>query len=83
MPASEAEVDEIGRRTVLDLVDDEGAEGLDITPGVDIGEDGDRGRTERCSGERHEQRRLLEMAREAEALARRAGRQAAARRSPS
>jgi superfamily II DNA or RNA helicase len=61
----EAEVDDIGRRAVLDLVEDEGLEGTDITPGSDIEEEaeGPGG-----SGERHEQRRLREMAREADAL---------------
>src|SRR5260370_31616762 len=62
---NEAEVDEIGQRTVLDLMDDEGLEGIDITPGSDIEEEaeGPGG-----SGERHEQRRLREMAPEADAL---------------
>ncbi|MDI6817044.1 MAG: helicase-related protein [Actinomycetota bacterium] len=54
------EADEIGRRTVLDLIDDESAEGIDLAPGSDIGEAGDDALIGR--------RRLLEMAREAEAL---------------
>ena len=53
------EADEIGRHTVLDLVDDDTAEGMDLAPGSDIDED---------AGEQHARRRLLEMAREAEAL---------------
>jgi superfamily II DNA or RNA helicase len=54
------EADQIGRRTVLDLMDDESAEGIDLPPGSDPGEQDDEERTNR--------RRLLEMAREAEAL---------------
>jgi superfamily II DNA or RNA helicase len=52
---TEADVDEIGRRTVLDIMADEASEGVDVIPGSDIGEDSTRGR-------------LLEMAREAERL---------------
>lgn len=52
--------DEIGRRTVLDLEDDESAEGMDITPGADIGEHADNPDNNR--------RRLLDMARQAEKL---------------
>ncbi|MDP9309686.1 MAG: SNF2-related protein, partial [Chloroflexota bacterium] len=54
------EADEIGRRTVLDLVEDESVEGIDLTPGSDTGEDGADSKL---------RRRLLEMAREADALA--------------
>jgi ERCC4-related helicase len=57
---NEADVDDIGRRTVLDLMTDESAEGIDVIPGSDTSEleaDEDR--------HRH---RLLAMAREAEAL---------------
>lgn len=54
------EADEIGRRTVLDLIDDEPAEGMDITPGSDAGEEGD--------GAQKNRRRLLEMANEADVL---------------
>jgi superfamily II DNA or RNA helicase len=54
------EADQIGRRTVLDLMDDESAEGIDLPPGSDTGEEDAEERTNR--------RRLLEMAREAEAL---------------
>ncbi len=57
---TEEDVDEIGRRTVLDLMDDEAAEGVDVTPGGDVGELADDERTNR--------RRLLEMARAADAL---------------
>ncbi len=54
-----AEADEIGRRGVLDVVDDESAEGIDLPPGADFDEG---------SGEQGNRRRLLQMAREAEAL---------------
>jgi superfamily II DNA or RNA helicase len=54
------EADAIGRRGVLDMVDDESAEGIDLAPGADS--DGEAGAE---SGNR---RRLLEMAREADAL---------------
>jgi superfamily II DNA or RNA helicase len=58
--ATPEEADAIGRRGVLDMVDDESAEGIDLAPGADSdGEDGAE------SGNR---RRLLEMAREADAL---------------
>jgi superfamily II DNA or RNA helicase len=54
------EADEIGRRTVLDLMDNDTGEGIDLVPGSDIErEEGD---------EQKVRRRLLEMAREAEAL---------------
>jgi hypothetical protein len=54
-----AEADQIGRRSVLDLMDDEAADGFDVTPGGYSGED-----DEAQSG----RRRLLDMARQAEAL---------------
>src|SRR5205823_11871676 len=54
------EADEIGRHTVLDLVDHDAAEGVDLVPGSDSEEEG--------TGENRVRRRLLEMAREAEAL---------------
>ena len=54
------EADQIGRRVVFDLIDDESAEGADLPPGSDPGEDNDDGHSNR--------RRLLEMAREADAL---------------
>jgi superfamily II DNA or RNA helicase len=54
------EVDEIGRQTVLDLMDIESAEGIDIVPGADIGE--------LAEDEESNRRRLLDMAREAAAL---------------
>lgn len=58
---NEADVDDIGRRTVLDLMNDETAEGIDVIPGSDIGElSGDETNNHR--------RKLLEMARAAEAL---------------
>ena len=53
------EADEIGRRTILDLTDDENPEGMDVAPGGDTGED-DAALSNR--------RRLLEMARIAEGL---------------
>lgn len=58
--ASPEDADEIGRRTVLDLEDDEAAERIDVTPGSDLGEHEDD-----AAGHR---RRLLAMAREADAL---------------
>ena len=57
---TEEAADDIGQRMVLDLLEDEAAEGIDVTPGCDISEleaDEDRNR-----------RRLLEMARASEAL---------------
>lgn len=54
------EADEIGRHTVLDLMDNEAAEAVDLVPGSDIEEGG--------AGEQKIRRRLLEMASEAEAL---------------
>ncbi len=54
------EADEIGRHTVLDLVDNDAAEGIDLVPGSDSEEEG--------TGETRVRRRLLEMAREAETL---------------
>ena len=57
---SAEEADEIGRHTVLDLVDNDAAEGIDLVPGSDSEEEG--------TGETRVRRRLLEMAREAETL---------------
>lgn len=57
---NETDVDDIGRRTVLDLMGDESAEGFDAIPGSDIGELAD--------DETSYRRRLLDMARAAEAL---------------
>ncbi len=54
------DVDEIGRRAVLDLLEDEAAEGTDVVPGGDIGE--------LAMDENANRRRLLDMAREAESL---------------
>jgi superfamily II DNA or RNA helicase len=53
------EADEIGRRTVLDLMDADLAEGSDLIPGSDAEEEG---------GDVPARRRLLDMAREADAL---------------
>ena len=54
------EADSLGRRTVLDLTDDESSEDADVTPGSDDGSEEELGQRNR--------RRLLEMAREADAL---------------
>ena len=54
------EADEIGKRTVLDMMEDEAAEGMDVVPGSDIGGE----ETEAVSN----RRRLLEMARIADSL---------------
>ncbi len=61
------EADEIGRRTVLDLMDAESAEGIDLTPGSDTDE-GDNQSPDSDSSASPNRRRLLEMARQAEAL---------------
>lgn len=53
-------VDEIGQRTVLDLLDAESGEGIDVIPGGDIGE--------LAADEASNRRRLWEMARAADAL---------------
>lgn len=57
---TEEDADEIGRRTVLDLMDDESLEGIDVTPGGDVGEI--------AEDENANRRRLLDMARFAESL---------------
>jgi superfamily II DNA or RNA helicase len=54
------EADEVGRRTVMDLMDDDAKEGIDVAPGSEIGELTD-------DAQRHRDR-LLRMAREAENL---------------
>lgn len=54
------EADLIGRRTVLDLVDEESSESLDLAPGSDPGEDADESGPLRS--------RLLALAHEADAL---------------
>jgi superfamily II DNA or RNA helicase len=53
------EIDEVGRRTVLDLADDDQAEGIDVTPGADS-DDHDVDSPHR--------KRLLAFARDADAL---------------
>jgi superfamily II DNA or RNA helicase len=58
--ASVQEADEIGRRTVLDPIDDEAAEGIDVVPGSDI--------EAAESPDSASRRQLLEMARAARAL---------------
>ena len=55
------EADELGRRTVLDLMEDESQEGVDVAPG------GLTAESEEVQ-HRRERRRLQDMAREAEAL---------------
>jgi len=57
---SQADVDEIGRRTVLDLMANEAAEGIDLIPGSDA--------SQLEADEQKHRRRLLDMAREAEKL---------------
>lgn len=57
---TEEDADEIGRRTVLDLMDDESLEGIDVTPGSDVGDVAD--------DESANRRRLLDMARFADSL---------------
>jgi superfamily II DNA or RNA helicase len=52
-------IDAIGRRTVLDLEDDDGGEAADAVPGSDPGAEGD---------DQSERRRLLDLARQADAL---------------
>jgi hypothetical protein len=54
------EADEIGRRTILDPIDDEASEGVDVPPGSDLGDESEEDRKKR--------RQLLEMARVAEGL---------------
>ncbi|HLO14669.1 MAG TPA: helicase-related protein, partial [Anaerolineales bacterium] len=54
------EADEIGKRTILDMMDDESAEGMDIVPGSDIPGEEEEALTNR--------RKLLDMARAADAL---------------
>ncbi len=56
------EANTIGRRTVLDLMDSDTTEGIDLVPGGDFEEEKEE------QGEHKLRRRLLEMAREAEAL---------------
>jgi superfamily II DNA or RNA helicase len=68
------EADAIGRRTVFDLTDDESVESADLTHGSDAGEEAEddqlvEGAAAGAESEaKQNRRRLLEMAREAEAL---------------
>ena len=55
------EADSIGRRTVLDQIEEESSEGIDVVPGSDSGE-------QSGDDERGHRRRLLDLARDAEAL---------------
>lgn len=57
---SSDEADEIGRRTILDLVEGDDSESIDIVPGSDPGGEEDSSRNNR--------RRLLEMAKAADSL---------------
>jgi superfamily II DNA or RNA helicase len=59
--ANVEEADQIGRRGVLDLVEDEAAEAADLAPGAQVDEEG--------QAIEENVRRLLDMAREAEKLA--------------
>jgi superfamily II DNA or RNA helicase len=54
------DADLLGRRTVLDLMDDEAKEGIDVVPGSDIGEITDDAQ--------HHREQLLRMARDADKL---------------
>jgi len=54
------EADEIGRRTVMDLTDEDASEPVDIAPGSDYEDEVD--------GQRKDRRRLLDLAREADSL---------------
>nr|BBH92022.1 ATP-dependent helicase HepA [Thermogemmatispora argillosa] len=60
------EADQIGRHTVLDLLDSDATESLDVVPGSDFEEE-DAHEAD-ASEERKVRRRLLAMAREAEAI---------------
>lgn len=59
--ADEKEVDEVGRRSVLDLTDDEAVDGLDVVPGADDEPEGD-------DEERRQRRRLRDLAKVADQL---------------
>lgn len=54
------EADEIGRRTILDIIEDESADGSDVAPGADPGGEENEGQRNR--------RRLLDLARAADDL---------------
>jgi superfamily II DNA or RNA helicase len=56
---SEPEADEIGKRTVMDALDDTASEGTDVAPGSDPGDEGEDARS---------RRQLREMAKVAEGL---------------
>lgn len=59
--ASAEEADEIGRKTVLDMMDEDSAEGIDVAPGGEI--------EEYATNPKSHKQRLQRLAREAEALA--------------
>jgi superfamily II DNA or RNA helicase len=65
---SVAEADQLGRAAVLESADTDTLEGIDITPGADPDERDDTD-TDTASASGGDRRRLLEMARAAEALA--------------
>lgn len=71
---SATEADEIGRRSVMDILDQEGGESLDLTPGADPGEAADEGEpappapAAPVSEEQRLRRLLLELAAEARKL---------------
>ncbi|HEY8341256.1 MAG TPA: helicase-related protein, partial [Egibacteraceae bacterium] len=62
--ATVEEADEVGRRAVLDLADGDAAEGTDVAPGADPGAANQAGE----AGASPERRRLLDLARAADAL---------------
>lgn len=61
------QINEIGQRTILDLVEDESAEGIDVAPGANSDWGSENGKPSRQS--QIAARRLQEMAREADKLA--------------
>lgn len=60
---STEEIDELGRRNVLDLLEDESAEGADVVPGAEADPEDDTGPSTKST-----RRRLRELADEAESL---------------
>ena len=60
------EADEIGRHTVLDLIEGETVEGVDLIPGSDYEDNEENGSS--TNNQQRIRRRLLEMAHDAEAL---------------
>jgi superfamily II DNA or RNA helicase len=64
--ATPEEADEVGRRSVLDVDDDESFEGVDVTPGANVEAEDDVEAKDDEAG--RDRRRLQEMARQADAL---------------